>query len=109
MSAIIISTTAATFLLVNLTLLSPEVMATDRDNDYCSQTTEAAFRACRNDVADNFWEAQGICINISDNSDRNECYQDARQEKRESKALCNDQREAREEVCEAIGQDRYDP
>ena len=90
------------------------VYADDRDDrddkiTYCSQTTSAAFRACKNDVKDDFWVSKGICININDDEERDECFRDAKLEKREAKELCEEQSEAREEVCEAIGESRYDP
>jgi len=77
--------------------------------NYCSKTTRAAFIACKEDLSDNFWESKGICINISDDDERAECFTDARVEKKESKQLCREQREARNEVCEAIGESRFDP
>jgi len=109
MNVNILHTTAAVFLIGNLALVAPDAMAYEMDDDYCSQTTEAAFKACRNDVRDDFWEAKGICINISDEAERSECYMTARLERRENSALCHEQREARDEVCEAIGEARFDP
>ena len=100
---------AVVLLFSGFSLVMPDAMAFDNDEDYCSQTTEAAFRACRNDVRDDFWLAKGICINITDDDERHQCYMHARLEKRESTALCSEQREARGEVCEAIGESRFDP
>jgi len=111
MKSIIFQPTVTVFLLSSMILASPAVWAGNNHHNgkYCSQTTNAAFKACRNDVRDNFWETKGICINISDDEERNECYVEAKQEKHESNALCREQREARDEVCEAIGESRYDP
>lgn len=109
MNVNILHATAAVFLLGNLALISPEAMAYEVDADYCSQTTEAAYKACRNDVRDDFWEAKGICINLSDDEERQECYMDAKLGKKENTTLCSEQREARDEVCEAIGEARVDP
>lgn len=79
------------------------------DENYCSQTTSAAFRACRKDVQDDFWTSRGVCINISSAEDRQVCNSDNRVETREAFHLCYEQMEARNEVCEAIGESRYDP
>lgn len=109
MNVNILHATVAVYLLGNLALMSPVAMAYGVDTDYCSQTTKAAYKACRNDVRDDFWGAKGICINISDDEARQECYTDAKLEKRENTALCSEQRESRDEVCEAIGEARFDP
>jgi hypothetical protein len=105
----ILQTTASVLLMGSLVLAAPDVRAGHKYNAYCSQTTGAALTACQNDVKDNFWLTNGICINIADNEERRDCYIDARQEKREGMALCYEQREARDEVCDVLGQSRYDP
>jgi hypothetical protein len=53
--------------------------------------------------------AAGNCINISDADDRAECKTEARAEKKEGKELCKEQFEARREVCDLVGERRYDP
>ena len=97
----------ATILLIVLSVLSPAVWADN--NNFCSQTTEAAFKACTKDLKDDFWIARGNCINISDEQLRYECNVLAKEEKKESRMLCKEQRKARDEVCKAIGESRYDP
>ncbi|UCC56953.1 MAG: hypothetical protein JSU75_04210 [Gammaproteobacteria bacterium] len=76
---------------------------------YCSATAKAAFRACENEVTDDYWIAQAICINVSDDGDRAECEADAREAKEEDKELCSEQRDARMELCSLVGEERYDP
>ncbi len=101
-------------------LLSIDVsraMDDDDDNDdndfkgpkFCSQTAQAAFRACRNEVRDDFWIAIGNCINVSDGDARRECKDEAQVEKRDGLELCKEQYDARLEVCELVGETRYDP
>ena len=109
----LLTSSVSAILVSGLMMSSSTVMASDgyhRGNEaYCSQTTRAAFKACKNDVQDDLWEARGKCINVSDDEARAECFTEARIEKRESGALCYEQREARGEVCDAIGEARYDP
>ncbi|MGB5747623.1 MAG: hypothetical protein WBM69_11600 [Desulfobacterales bacterium] len=89
----------------------------DHDNDwkrprFCSQTAQAAFRACGNEVKDDHWIAVGNCINVSDDEEREDCFNDAKNGEdgyRAAKEECKDQFEARREVCEDLGEDRYDP
>ena len=107
--------TTSAVLMSSLAMLSANSWADDDDNDggentaYCSKTTRVAFNACKQGIKDDFWQAKGICINISDDEARNDCFTDASVEKTEGKQLCHEQREARNEVCEAIGESRYDP
>jgi hypothetical protein len=78
-------------------------------SNFCSQTAWVTFLACQNEVTDDFWIATGNCINVSDPEEREECFDDARSDKREAKGECRDQFEARRELCEDLGEDRYDP
>lgn len=104
----IFQTMLTVFLLSSLAVTTPVVRA-GGNNAYCSQTTRAAFKACHNDVRDNFWESKGICINISDDEERLECNLQAKQERREGIELCGEQRDARDDVCDLIGEARFDP
>ena len=76
---------------------------------FCSRTAKVAFRACRNEVKDDYWIAIGNCINVSDADEREECWTEARAEKKEGRELCKEQFEARLEVCDLVGEKRYDP
>ena len=75
----------------------------------CSATALAQFAACRSEVRDDVHIARAICINISDEVERQECFDEASTEGREGNQLCRQQRAARLELCDALGQDRYDP
>jgi len=79
------------------------------DGRYCSATAKALFRACRNEVQDDFFVAQAICINVSDDAERAECFADARASRRESLQLCREQLAGRLDACQSLGEDRYDP
>ena len=78
---------------------------------YCSETASAAYIACQNEVEDDYWIAVGNCINVSDADERKECKNEAWAQRKgeDGKELCKEQREARLEVCEDLGQGRYDP
>jgi len=75
----------------------------------CTKTSWAAFVACNNEARDDYWIARGNCYNLSDLEARAECFKDALSEFRDVLKECNDQREARLEVCEDIGEASYDP
>lgn len=76
---------------------------------YCTATARNALKACKNEVADDYWIATAICNNISDDAGRAECEADAREGRTEDRALCKAQQSARLELCGLVGEDRYDP
>lgn len=90
-------------------LIATSPLVTAESHNFCSKTTKAAYKACQNDAKDDLWETRGICINVSDKAERRECFNSAKQEKKESLKLCYEQIQARNEVCALIGEDRYDP
>ena len=76
---------------------------------YCSATARTQLAACRGEVIDDYSTASAICINESNSTDRATCNRDAMTERRDHADLCEDQLEARLEVCEGVGEGRYDP
>jgi hypothetical protein len=76
---------------------------------FCSATTQAAFGACLSATQDDLGTALGICTNVSDPGDRAQCVSDAMDARREGLQTCKDQRSARGDVCDAVGEDRYEP
>jgi hypothetical protein len=76
---------------------------------FCSKTAQIAFKACGFEVQDDYQIALGKCLNVSDSKERRKCKQEARAEKGEENELCEEQLDARLEVCDLVGEDRYDP
>lgn len=79
------------------------------DGGACSRTAKAARTACGHDVLDNYWIAVGRCLNTANPAERDECLADARETRAEDTQLCADQLEARDSLCDAIGEAPYDP
>jgi hypothetical protein len=75
----------------------------------CTNTARSALNACYAEATDDFWIARGNCINVSGDQDRRDCYYESRAERRDARALCKEQLAARRELCQAVGDDRYDP
>lgn len=90
-------------------LVPASVYAGGGDEGPCSAIADLAFNACRAEVQQDFLIAKATCINISDAAERRQCKQAARADRNETKDLCRDQREARDDVCDLVGQGRYDP
>ena len=82
----------------------------DKDKDsVCETTAKTMFKACRNDVRDDYLTTLANCANISSWEDRWACYSEAADVRGEETESCADVREAREEACEVLGENRYDP
>jgi hypothetical protein len=79
------------------------------DGDYCTATAEVAQSACESEVEDDYLIAVGNCTNVSNAGARSKCYSDAEDEQEEAAELCVEQFAAREELCAALGEERYDP
>lgn len=76
---------------------------------FCTKTANLQLAACRNEVEDDYFTESAVCIQISDTAERDECFDDANDSRKEGKKECGDQLEARKDLCDAIGEDRYDP
>jgi hypothetical protein len=81
----------------------------DRDAGFCTKTAEAALRACKHEVQDDYWIAIGNCNNFSNRAARDQCKREAELALREARRLCREQFEARLELCQAVGEQPFDP
>ncbi len=75
----------------------------------CDRTTAVAHTACGHEAKDDYWVTLGQCANLADRSARTACESETRLNLAEAQEDCADQREARDELCEAVGQAPYDP
>jgi hypothetical protein len=85
------------------------LMAPDATAGPCTSTTSTAFQACLADAVDNFHIAKGVCFNLADAAEREDCLAEARSSRQDDLTLCRQQRHARGELCQALGEDAYDP
>ena len=93
--------------LVLVILLAP--LGASAGQKFCSQTTASAFAACENSVRDDLNTALGVCTNISDKGLRGQCIDDAKSARHDDEQTCKDQRAARRDVCNTLGEARYEP
>lgn len=75
----------------------------------CSRTAAVAETACIYDVLDTFWIATGKCKNYADADDREDCFAELKNTPREGRRDCRDQKEARLDLCDDLGEAPYDP
>ena len=108
---------AATALFVEpaFAALRPEVLKLllhaneQRNSGPCSSTAHAVSKACANEVTDDYWIALGNCANVSNAGEREECQDEAKDTLHEARVECGEQHDARLELCDALGEQRYDP
>ncbi|HNP37154.1 MAG TPA: hypothetical protein PKK10_14995 [Woeseiaceae bacterium] len=75
----------------------------------CTRTSNMMRLACKAESRDDFWVQKARCQNESEWAERRECIDDAKDELVEVLDFCHEQFDAREEVCDAVGQAPYDP
>ncbi len=94
-----------------LLLAASGVLASHGDarESACETTAEIMFRACRHDVRDDYLTTTANCVNIGSRAERWACYREAALVRAEEMDGCEEVGEAREEACEILGEDRYDP
>lgn len=88
---------------------APGVVPAIVEGRFCSATAAAQLDACRFEVREDFLTAKAVCINVSDDEERNECVDEAEAARVEARALCREQYAARRDLCGEIGEARYDP
>jgi hypothetical protein len=77
----------------------------------CSMTSQIAYKACGDDVQDNYLIALAKCLNVTDPTEKRACFADARSASQDERTQCGDVRDARLDVCGALtmGGGPYDP
>lgn len=75
----------------------------------CSTTAWYGLAACYYELNDDRWTGVGVCLNESDADEREECLAEVASEAEESGDECSEVFGARLALCEALGEDPYDP
>jgi hypothetical protein len=95
--------------LAALAFMQPASSDAGTKSNFCTKTARAAFRACEADALDDYGIATGGCLNTSDEAAREACLDGARDERNEALDECPEQRDARLDICDRLGQAPYDP
>lgn len=75
------------------------------NNEFCTLNAESARFACLNDAEEERWLTIGHCLNSGDST----CFGPVTEALHEETQECEDQFEARLEICKALGEGIYDP
>ena len=82
-----------------------------RHSTVCEKSAHKMFRSCRFEINEEYFATIAKCLNQvdSDEPSQKKCQKIARETYQEERKGCRDQREAREDICELLGEDRYGP
>ena len=89
--------------------LAPAERATATDSRACTQVAQAVFKSCGFGAQDDYWLAVARCDNKTRASARKACLETAAAERADARSLCSEQKDAREEVCDQLGERPYSP
>lgn len=74
----------------------------------CDNSAGRMFNSCLNETREEYWASLARCANVEDLDERVECVEDTKAERMESREECEDQLDARDEVCMLLGERRYE-
>jgi hypothetical protein len=77
--------------------------------NFCFQTAEFLEDACRRQAEAEFFVSRAICTNLTDSRERSACLRQGRTTRSRSRRLCREQNALRRDICDLVGQDRFDP
>lgn len=74
----------------------------------CDVSAAYVYSACYYETNDDYLVAKATCLNMEDESAREECLDEIRDEKRENRHFCGEQYQARISLCDALHENKYD-
>jgi len=107
-----VSAALVTFITIYSMAMSPDVFAgskKSKKHSICEKTANLMHSACKADSRDDLNTTLANCLNILASDASKNCQQEARANKKEEDANCKDVRHAREDACELLGENAYDP
>lgn len=75
----------------------------------CEKSADKMFQSCRFEINEEYFATTAKCINLGVAEERAECFAEAKEARFKDKTGCGEQRQARNNVCELLAEDRYDP
>ena len=90
-------------------VLSQGAVAKGKHDSVCVQTAKKMHSACKADNRDDLDTVLANCLNILDGDESRDCAHEARDSRKEEDKTCKDVRAAREDACEILAEQAYDP
>jgi len=90
-------------------IVGQPALAKQKGPKNCSQMAKFAFDARQKEVAADYSIAVGKCWNLPTKEETDDCIRDAKVEKKDGKEEARDQFDARNDFCDQLGEDPYDP
>ena len=79
-----------------------------RSPEACQATARTMLQSCSAEVTEQNKAVLANCLNLSTEDERRQCQSDARLTRREEADLCEEQLDARKDVCDLLEETRYD-
>lgn len=73
----------------------------------CASSAGDMFRSCGFEVQEELRATLANCRQFEERSERTACNRQARSDRRDAAGVCRDQRDAREDACDLLGEVRY--
>ena len=113
----IIPTNFLIYILAAFALTASSLAAADNNNNHnnhdrstvCEKSADKMFQSCRFEINEEYFATTAKCINLGVAEERNECFAEAKETRFKDKTGCGEQKVARNNVCEFLAEDRYDP
>jgi hypothetical protein len=100
---------AGTGLLVGISLSSGAAQARWDANRDCDEVAQSQLQGCRNSAQETYWIAIARCDNDAAEDPSGLCPRAAAQELSAERADCDEQLDARREVCDQLGGGKFNP
>lgn len=106
-----VSATVVAFITIYGMAMSPDILAGKKSikHSICEKTAGLMHSACKADSKDDLNTSLANCLNILDSDESSECMQEARGNKKEEDENCKDVRHTRQDACELLAENAYDP
>src|SRR5881394_2101612 len=75
----------------------------------CQVTSQDGLNSCTKGAQEKYWNAVGMCANISESQSRQACIQKAKSDFQSALTDCQDQFTSRNQICSKLGGGPYDP
>jgi hypothetical protein len=103
------SMTWPTAVAVGAGLLVGSAQAASASDQDCEEVAESQLKACQNSAQETYWIAIARCDNDAAEDPQGACPKAALQDLKAERADCDDQLDARDEICDQLGGGKYNP
>jgi len=90
-------------------LVSALAQPAEASGQDCAEVAQSQLKACRSSALDDYWVAIATCDNDAAEDPHGACPKAASQNLTAARADCDDQLDARRDICDQLGAGKYNP